>query len=72
MTMKHHSCQNVATSLSAIPSTRFADLSNLPKPRWRDALVALALPALRVHNYRNLHKSMFYEAVCDVDCPERK
>jgi len=35
---------------------------------WRAALDFLALPAMRVHNYRNLHKSMFYDAVCELDC----
>jgi hypothetical protein len=43
---------------------RFPDLHSLPKPRWRDALIALAAPAIRVHEYRNLHKSMFYQAMC--------
>lgn len=70
--MNHTTCHNVAASLSGESSARFADLHNLPKPKWRDALVALALPAMRLHKYRNLHKSMFYEAVCDIDCPERK
>ena len=51
---------------------RFADLHNPPKPRWRDALKALARPAARVHAYRNLHRSMFYEAVCELDCKDRK
>ena len=36
--------------------------------RWRAALQALALPARRVHNYRNLHKTMFYDALCELDC----
>lgn len=48
------------------------DLHNLPKPRWRDALKALASPATRVHQYRNLHKAMFYEAVCQLDCKENR
>lgn len=52
---------------------RFPDLHNLPKPRWRDALAALAAPAIRMHEYRNLHKSMFYEAVCQMDgCKEEQ
>ena len=29
-----------------IEDSRFADLHNLPKPRWRDALRALAAPGL--------------------------
>ena len=46
---------------------RFPDLHNLPKPRWRDALAALAGPAIRMHKYRNLHKSMFYDVMCQMD-----
>ena len=45
-------------------------LHNLPKPRWRDALRALAAPAKRVHEYRNLHKTAFYRAMCAADCRE--
>ena len=41
-------------------------------PQWRSALKALAMPAARVHNYRNLHRNMFYDAVCELDCEERK
>ena len=48
------------------------DFHNLPKPRWRDALRALAMPATRVHQYRNLHKSMFYDAIREVDCKDGK
>lgn len=43
-----------------------------PGSRWRKALTALALPATRVHNYRNLHKTMFYDALCELDCKEGK
>lgn len=55
-----------------VSSGRFADLHNLPKPRWRDALKALVEPAARVHQYRNLHRSMFYDAVCDFDCRDEQ
>ncbi|MDH3613109.1 MAG: hypothetical protein OEU90_04625 [Gammaproteobacteria bacterium] len=48
------------------------DLHNLPKPTWREALKALASPATRVHEYRNLHKTMFYEALRDLDCKDEK
>ncbi len=48
-------------------NTRLPDLHNLPKPRWRNALAALAAPAMRMHEYRNLHRSMFYEAMCQMD-----
>ena len=50
---------------------RFPDWSNPPKPRWRDALTALASPATRVHLYRNLRSSAFYDAVGDVDCKDQ-
>ena len=57
--------QSVCGSKPQLP-----DLGVLPKPRWRDALKALAAPAVRLHGYRNLHKSMFYEAICQLDCKE--
>ena len=41
---------------------------NLPKPSWREALVALARPAVRLHRYRNLRSAMFYDAMDDHDC----
>lgn len=47
-----------------------ADLRGRPGARWRAALKSLAKPAMRVHNYRNLHKAMFYEAVCQLDCKD--
>ena len=34
---------------------------------WRLALMALAKPAMRMHKYRNLHKTMFYERMCELD-----
>ena len=46
------------------------DFHNLPKPRWRDALRALARPAERIHRYRNLTRSMYYEALCELDCKD--
>ncbi len=45
-----------------------ADLRGRPGTRWRAALKSLAMPAMRVHNYRNLHKTMFYDAVGQLDC----
>jgi hypothetical protein len=50
------------------PAGRFLDLSNLPKPRWRDALKKLAAPATRVHRYRNLHTEAIHEAMGEYDC----
>ncbi len=41
---------------------------NLPKPSWREALEALAGPAIRLHRYRNLRSAMFYDAIHDEDC----
>ena len=41
-------------------------------PQWRAALKTLAKPATRVHNYRNLHRNMFYDAVCELDCGNHK
>ena len=41
---------------------------NLPKPSWREALAALARPAIRLHRYRNLRSAMFYDAMHDHDC----
>jgi hypothetical protein len=52
---------------------RFPGLHNLPKPLWRDALSALVAPAMRMHQYRNLHRSMFYDAMCQMDgCKEER
>lgn len=70
--MKHELHDNVGMSLRGKPNVRFPDLSNQAKPRWRDALMALASPATRIHQYRNLHKSMFYAAVCELDCKDPK
>ena len=42
------------------------------KPKWREAFKALAMPATRVHNYRNLHRTMFYDAVCELDCRDKE
>jgi len=42
-----------------------------PRPQWRKAFKALALPAMRMHNYRNLHRTMFYDAVCELDCKDQ-
>jgi len=70
--MKDQPHDSLEMSTRVNPNARFPDLSNQPKPRWRDALIALASPATRLHRYRNLHKSMFYEAVCDLDCKETK
>lgn len=54
------------------PSANHAGLRKRPASRWQAALRSLVLPAVRVHNYRNLHKAMFYEAVCEWDCRDNK
>jgi hypothetical protein len=48
------------------------DVSDFSRPRWREAFKALALPAMRMHNYRNLHRTMFYDAVCELDCRDEE
>ena len=72
--MKHCNCDSVSVreSLTEQSRARFADWHNLPKPRWRDALMALARPATRVHRYRNLRSAIFYEAIDGVDCKDRQ
>jgi hypothetical protein len=50
------------------PDGRFIDLSNPPKPRWRDALMKLASPATRLHRYRNLRAAAIHEVMGDFDC----
>ncbi|MDA0706869.1 MAG: hypothetical protein O2907_07140 [Proteobacteria bacterium] len=52
------------------PHGRLPDWSNPPKPRWRDALVALAGPATRIHRYRNLRSAAFYDAIREQDCKD--
>ena len=34
---------------------------------WRAALNVLAMPAMRVHNYRNLNTAMIRDALCFVE-----
>ena len=46
------------------------DLRNRPGTRWRSALLALAKPATRMHKYRNLHRTIFYDTMCELDCKD--
>lgn len=73
--MKHAesttSAASVARSLQQQSQTRFPDWHNLPKPKWRDALKALASPATRLHRYRNLRTKIYYEVISDLDCKDR-
>lgn len=50
------------------PTHNHVDLRHRLSNRWRLALMALAKPATRMHNYRNLHRTMFYDTMCEVDC----
>jgi len=72
--MKHaaeaHTDKSFRIESTGSSKRRFPDLHNLQKPRWRDALAALAGPAVRMHKYRNLHKSMFYDVMCQMDSCE--
>jgi len=54
------------------PQSRLADWSNPPKPRWREALIALAGPATRMHHYRNLRSAAFNDAMAELDCKDRQ
>jgi len=65
--MNHRTHDTVDLSLQGKSEARLVDLHNPQKPTWREAFLALASPATRVHNYRNLHKSMFYKAMCEID-----
>ena len=38
--------------------------------KWRRALGALSLAPTRIHQYRNLRTSMFYDAMREVDCKD--
>jgi len=42
--------------------------NGLKRISWRRTLDWLALPALRLHQYRNIHTQMLRSALCVVDC----
>ncbi len=44
---------------------------NLPKPKWRQVLTALATPAVRVHNFRNLRTAIVYDTLRQYDNCDR-
>ncbi len=52
---------------SSVTAPLFPCKGNLPRPKWRDAIAALARPAIRVHEYRNLRSAIFYDAMCEYD-----
>ena len=37
---------------------------------WRNALSSVFGAASRLHQYREAHTRMVYEALCGIDCPE--
>lgn len=69
--MKH--CTSTGNAASVRQSVReqsrarFTDWHNLPKPKWRDALKALAAPAARMHRYRNLRTAIVHQATSALD-----
>jgi len=44
---------------------------NLPKPKWRQVLIALATPAVRIHKFRNLRTAIVYDTLCQYDRCDR-
>ena len=44
---------------------------NLPKPKWRQVLTALATPAVRLHNFRNLRTAIVYDTLRRYDNCDR-
>ncbi len=62
---------NTCTHSTSPTAPLFPCKGNLPKPKWRDAIAALAKPALRIHKYRNLHTAILYDAIRDHDCGKR-
>lgn len=60
------------SSNNLLANGRLPDLHNLPKPTWRDAIKGLVGPAARIHHYRNLHRTMFYDVVADLDSGDCK
>lgn len=35
---------------------------------WKAALDTIALPAMRLHRYRNVHNRLLQDAWCQLDC----
>ena len=59
------------THTDSLAAPLFPCKGNLPKPKWRDVIAALAKPAIRIHKYRNLHSAIFNDAVSEYDCRKR-
>ena len=66
--MTHRTPRSSTSNRDLLPDGRMPDLHNLPKPGWRETIRALVGPAARIHHYRNLHRTMFYDAVDELDC----
>lgn len=43
-------------------------LERAHKVSWKAALDTIALPAFRLHRYRNVHNRLLQDAWCQLDC----
>ena len=65
--MKTHTHTHTETHAAPL----FPCKGNLPKPKWRQVLTALATPAVRIHNFRNLRTTIVYDTLSLYDrCDE--
>ena len=55
----------------SVTAPLFPCKGNLPKPKWRQVLTALATPAVRIHNFRNLRTAIVYDALSQYDSCDR-
>lgn len=53
---------------SSLTAPLFPGKGNLPRVKWREVLAELAKPAVRIHEYRTLSSSIFYDAMHEDDC----
>jgi hypothetical protein len=67
---KLHRTRKDATGapLSVAAGTTPAAGERVRKHFWREAVSQVAMPALRLHRYRNARTRMLHEALCDLDC----
>ena len=63
--MKFHSLQRENASPASEAPDSHAAVAQVPL--WRRAFRAPVIAALRLHQYRNLHSAMVYEALCELD-----
>ncbi len=59
------------THTDSLSAPLFPCKGNLPKPKWREAIAALAKPAVRIHKSSNLRSAIFYVAISEYDCRKR-